>query len=77
MFGNRDRRQEPTTAGGPLPDFPADFEEKISRVLPSEEENGFLRIKWLVNLNDAVREASRTGKPLYLWLMNGHPLGFT
>ncbi|MDH3592693.1 MAG: hypothetical protein OER88_12485 [Planctomycetota bacterium] len=32
---------------------------------------------WRVDLAAARREAERTGRPLFVWTMNGHPLGCT
>ena len=34
-------------------------------------------IAWRTDLADARSEARTTGKPLFLWAMNGHPLGCT
>ena len=35
------------------------------------------RIPWRTSLWAARREAAATGKPIYLWEMDGHPLGCT
>lgn len=47
----------------------------IQEILPSAEESAWSQIKWRTNLWEARREASKTGKPIYLWEMDGHPLG--
>ena len=35
------------------------------------------RIPWTVDLLAARARANREGKPLFMWSMNGHPLGCT
>lgn len=54
-----------------------DLEPKISAVLPTAEEDAFLKIPWRLNILQARTESARTGKPLFVWSMNGHPLGHT
>jgi hypothetical protein len=34
-------------------------------------------VPWRTDLGVARREAARTGRPLFLWAMNGNPLGCT
>lgn len=50
-------------------------EELVNEILPSTEEREWLEIDWKTDLWEARREAARTGKPIYLWEMDGHPLG--
>lgn len=47
----------------------------VQEILPSAQESAWSQIKWRTNLWEARREASDTGKPIYLWEMDGHPLG--
>lgn len=47
----------------------------IAEILPSPEESAWLEIDWKTDLWEARREAARTNKPIYLWEMDGHPLG--
>lgn len=61
----------------PEPAENATLDEKIQSVLPTPEENQFLNIPWRRNLQEARLESQRQGKPLYLWVMNGAPSGFT
>jgi hypothetical protein len=56
--------------------FP-DLEQKIEPVLPTPEEQAFLQIPWRLNVMAARAESARTGKPMFVWEMNGHPLGHT
>jgi len=47
----------------------------VDEILPSKEESAWLEIDWKTDLWSAREEAARTGKPIYLWEMDGHPLG--
>lgn len=47
------------------------------RILPTEEEMTWAKIGWRENLRSGIEEAARSGKPVLLWTMNGHPLGCT
>jgi hypothetical protein len=53
------------------------LDEKISPVLPKPEEERWLQIPWRSDFAAARAEANRDGKPLFLWLMDGNPLGCT
>ncbi len=45
-------------------------------VVPRFEES-WQTIPWRVELESAAREAQSGGRLLFLWTMNGHPLGCT
>lgn len=51
------------------------LDRKIAAILPSAEEERWLRIPWHTNIAEARAEAQRLNKPLLLWVMNGNPLG--
>jgi hypothetical protein len=53
------------------------LEQKIAAIVPTPAEDAFLQIPWRPNLLKARAESVRTGKPLFIWSMNGHPLGHT
>lgn len=53
---------------------PAD-EVVVKEIIPSKVESRWLEIDWKTDLWEARKEAARTGKPIYLWEMDGHPLG--
>lgn len=53
------------------------LQEKIAAVLPTPDEDRWLQIPWRANLMAARAEAQLAGKPLFLWIMNGNPLGCT
>lgn len=47
--------------------------QKVIR--PCEGEDAFDKIAWLTAIHDARVQAAKTGKPILLWEMDGHPLG--
>lgn len=54
-----------------------DLDAKISSVLPTADEERWLSIPWRTDLWEARRDAQADGKPLFMWMMNGHPMGCT
>lgn len=46
-------------------------------IRPTPEEQRWREIPWQTDLREACRIASDTGKPIFLWAMNGNPLGCT
>ena len=53
------------------------LEQKIAAMLPTADEDAFLQIPWRLNIMQARAESLRTGKPMFVWEMNGHPLCHT
>jgi hypothetical protein len=53
------------------------LDQRVASVLPTVAEDAWLKIPWRVDLMQARREAAELHKPLFLWTMNGHPLGTT
>ena len=51
--------------------------EKVSPLLPKPEEYRWLQIPWRSDFAAARAEANRDRKPLFLWMMDGNPLGCT
>ena len=51
--------------------------ERIDAIVPAAEEERWLQIPWRTELLEARREANAAGKPIFMWLMNGDPLGCT
>ncbi len=70
-----------------LPEFPPvaadiDLDEENYKswrdhILPETSELAWEKIPWLTTFKDGIDAASKAGKPLLLWTMNGHPLGCT
>ena len=53
------------------------FADEVLRqeILPSKAESAWLEIDWKTDLWEARKEAAKSDKPIYLWEMDGHPLG--
>jgi hypothetical protein len=58
----------------PLDD--ARFHELQATLTPAEDVT-WRRIPWRIELLAAQREAAQQNKPLFVWAMDGHPLGCT
>lgn len=44
-------------------------------ILPKAEELRWQQIPWRPTWTDAVAAAKKEDRPIYVWSMNGHPLG--
>lgn len=55
----------------------SDVTDRVDALWPGPEEEKWMEVGWRLNLFQARQEASDTGKPLFLWMMNGHPTGCT
>lgn len=44
---------------------------------PTEAEQAWRAVGWRTSFAQAVVEARASGRPVFLWAMNGHPLGCT
>jgi len=53
------------------------LDKQIASVIPTAQEEVWLTIPWRTDLNRARKESQDTGKPMFLWIMNGHPFGCT
>ena len=53
----------------------AEFDCLLTYIKPRHEELRWSAIPWETDLWAARRLAERAGKPIFLWAMNGHPLG--
>lgn len=53
------------------------LESEIASVLPTAQEDQWLSVGWRTNLMQARLEAQRLKRPMFLWVMNGNPLGCT
>lgn len=52
------------------------FRELHQQLKPSPEER-WRTIPWKIDLLAAQRAAAREKKPIFIWAMDGHPLGCT
>ena len=55
----------------------ADIDAKIADILPTKDEEKWLSIPWRTDIPTARRDAQSQGKPIFMWIMNGHPMGCT
>ena len=53
------------------------LDELVAPLLPTDMENKWLRIPWRTDVLVARREAAQQGKPIFMWMMDGDPLGCT
>jgi len=53
------------------------FRDTIAYVRPKPEESKWLEIPWQTDLWEGRRLAMAEEKPIFLWAMNGNPLGCT
>src|SRR6516164_9103508 len=56
--------------------LPADQFDKV-RALIKPRPGGFDDIPWMTDLWEARKKAAADGKPLLVWVGDGHPLGWT
>lgn len=49
----------------------------LLQTLTPNDESPWRTIPWKISLLDAQREASRSQRPIFIWAMDGHPLGCT
>ncbi len=55
----------------------ANFRDFIDFIRPQAGELNWLSIPWQTDLREACRMATEERKPIFLWTMNGNPLGCT
>ncbi len=53
------------------------FRDLMAYVRPGPEEVKWQSIPWQTDVWEARRLAVQQGKPIFLWAMNGNPLGCT
>ena len=65
----------PTAPAREVPPVLSAEVDKLHRALIPSRAEPWQTIPWRVDLLAARDEAIRTKRPLFLWAMNGHPLG--
>lgn len=53
-----------------------EFQKLMTQLTPSKDEP-WRTIPWKISLLDAQRTAAKVKKPIFIWAMDGHPLGCT
>lgn len=56
---------------------PETFTKWHQQLCPQPDEERWLEIPWRTNLWQARSEALATNRPIFVWAMDGHPLGCT
>lgn len=59
----------------PPPIGPADFERLRGLIAATPDEERWTAIPWETDLWAARRRAEQVNKPIFMWAMNGNPLG--
>jgi len=54
----------------------AQFKKLHAQLQPSPDE-AWRQIPWRTSLLEARKEAAQQKKPIFIWAMDGHPLGCT
>jgi hypothetical protein len=54
---------------------PEQFDKLHALIKP--KPGGFDEVRWLTSLWEARKKAAAEGKPILIWVGDGHPLGFT
>jgi hypothetical protein len=55
----------------------ANFAQWQNRLKAKHSELQWQDLPWLTSFHEGLQQAAAEGKPLLLWVMNGHPLGCT
>lgn len=53
------------------------FQKLHELIVPHRDEVAWTEVDWGTDLWEARRTAAEQGKPIFLWEMDGHPLGCT
>lgn len=53
------------------------LDQRIAEILPTKEDEKWLSIPWRTDLTQARLDAQQESKPIFMWIMNGHPMGCT
>lgn len=62
--------QEPAESGLTVPEF-----EKLHKELQPPKDELWQTIPWHVSILEGREAAAKTGKPIFVWVASGEPLG--
>ncbi len=51
--------------------------DRLHKMLQLSEDEPWRTIPWKISVLDAQRASIKEGKPIFIWAMDGHPLGCT
>jgi len=54
----------------------ATLDRTLQQIIPSREERGYEEIPWRLSVWEGLLAAQKEEKPVLLYVMNGHPLGY-
>ncbi len=54
---------------------PDDFDTVYQFVLPSDDDTTWRQVPWIPSLWQGMQIAAKKNKPMFIWAMNGDPLG--
>lgn len=73
--------EQPSANAAPTKSHPQLTEDNFTAwqtyIRADDTELAWKKIPWLLTFGDGIARADAEGKPLLLWVMNGHPLGCT
>lgn len=52
-----------------------DFDTVFKFVSPREDESRWRQVTWIPSLWEGIKAAEEKKKPMFIWAMNGDPLG--
>lgn len=61
----------------PFKTFDPDMLHKIQKVCQTSPDEPWRTIPWKISLIEAQNLAAGSRKPIFIWAMDGHPLGCT
>lgn len=62
---------------GPAPALDSDSFKRLHSQLQPDASGTWRQIPWQISVLEGQRLAARENKPLFIWAMDGHPLGCT
>ena len=67
----------PVQEAAEVPPLTSEEVRQLMEQLTPDPDAPWRSVTWRVDLLAAQREAAETGRPLFIWAMDGHPLGCT
>ena len=55
----------------------SELDDRIAAIAPKASEVRWMEIPWRMDLNQARHDAESTNRPIFMFIMNGHPFGCT
>ena len=55
----------------------SDFRRELEKVTKGIEDTSISKIDWYTDLVQAASVSKKSNRPMFIWVMDGHPLGCT